>query len=492
MFTRAASALTGSRFLELRLDALPKPAETLGLFRTFHAAHGEATLLATCRRTAGGGGYGGTPAEQLDLLLRFAQAGAALVDVELETLEAASAQELLTLAQGLARCGSAALVSAHDFQKTGDLRATLRKLQALGRPLAPVLYKVVSTATRLTDNLAMLALIRSAAADAPVVGICMGSAGLPSRVLALQAGAPFTFAAPEEGAASAPGQVSARLLLEEYRASKLTAATQLFGVAGNPIGQSLSPCMHNAAFRHAGLDAVYLPLHTESAEDLLHLARELPLQGISVTMPWKVEVLPLLEEVAPQAAQIGAVNTIARRAEGGFRGSNTDAAAILDPLRQRMELSGARILLLGAGGAARAAAFALTGAGARVEILNRTVAAAEQLARESGASVAERASLRGFDAVIQATPAGMQGQPAAPIDADTLRGAKVAFEMVYRPRQTAFTQLAESLGIEVITGVEMFVHQGAQQWSAWTGKAAPEATMREAVEASLRGQDALG
>ena len=493
LFTHAATALAESRFVELRFDSVAAPADAAEPLAAFCAAHPSATVLATCRRVAGGGNFAGSIEEQLQLLARFARAGAALVDVELETLAEAAPARLRRFRDEIA--GAALLVSAHDFTGTGevrDLEATLDRLRTLGAPAQPAIYKVVSTAVGLADNLRMLRFIESATVEIPgripVLGLCMGVAGLPSRVLGLRSGAPFTFASGTSGDPTAPGQVPAAVLLEEYRAAGLSDATRVYGVAGNPVTHSFSPALHNAGFRAAGMDAVYLPLHTNSISDLLDLVRGLPLAGLSVTMPWKVEILPFLDAVDPLAAAIGAVNTVVRREDGSLFGTNTDVAAIVEPLQHRMPLQGARVLLLGAGGAARAAAFGLCAAGARVAILNRTAATAERLARESGAQVADPAMPGGYDAVVNATPLGMPGhaeqQPL--VNADALKGTRVVFEMVYRPAETPLTRMARALGIEVIGGLEMFAHQGVRQWELWTGQAAPEQAMRDALQAALQ------
>ncbi len=487
LFQNAAAALAESRFVELRMDALASPADGLAPLGRFRTAHPGATVLATCRRTLGGGGFCGSVEEQLQLLARFAQAGAALVDVELETLAASSPAQLARLRGDLETAGAALLVSAHDFTGTGDLEATLASLRTLGAPARPAVYKVVSTAQALADNLRMLRFLEAASGDVPVVGLCMGQAGLPSRVLGLRAGALFTFAASAGGGVTAPGQVPAQTLLGEYRAAGLSPATRVYGVAGNPVTHSLSPALHNAGFRAAGIDAVYLPLHTTSIADLMELVRGLPLSGLSVTMPWKVEILPILDAIDPLAAAIGAVNTVVRREDGSLFGTNTDAAAIVEPLQHRMSLKGARVLLLGAGGAARAAAFGLGTEGARVTILNRTHAAAEQLARESGAQAADAAPSGGYDVVVNATSVGMTGMldQGALVDTATLQGVRIVFEMVYRPAETPLTRLARALGIEVIGGLEMFAHQGVRQWELWSGQPAPAQVMRDALQAAL-------
>lgn len=497
LFRLAAGALKRSRFVELRFDALAEPGAAVGALAAFCAEHTEASVLATCRRRGGGGGFAGTVEEQLALLADFARAGAVLVDVELETLEAATEKQLATLREQLAtpaeRPGGASLVvSSHDFEGTGDLSTTLARLRKRGAPAGAAIFKVVSTAVELFDNDRMLKWMEDASREVPVVGLCMGEAGLPSRVLARRAGALWTFASAEGGQRTAPGQVSAGELIDGYGVRGIGPETRIYGVAGNPVGHSLSPAMHNAGFRAAGVDAVYLPLLTTSLEDLMALVRALPVAGLSVTMPWKVAMVPHLDEVDRLAAAIGAVNTVVRREDGSLWGTNTDAAAVVEPLREHLErqgtkLRGARVLLLGAGGAARAAAFGLRAEGAEVAILNRTVAAAERLAEACGATVADAGRLGGYDAVVNATPAGMAGQGGVelPVGAEALRGARVLFEMVYRPADTPLTRLGGELGIPVLDGLAMFVHQGARQWTLWTGREAPAAAMRAAAEQAL-------
>ncbi len=207
LFRRAEAALEESAFLELRFDALDDPRSAVVPLRAFCIKHPEAAVLATCRRTEGGGAFCGSVEEQLALLRSFAEAGALLVDVEVETLEAARPEALAALRGGLAQAGASLLVSAHDFAATGDPEETLRRLRVAGAPAQPAIYKVVTTATSLADNLRMLRFVGAAALHTPIVGICMGMQGLPSRALALRSGALFTFASAAAGQPTAPGQV---------------------------------------------------------------------------------------------------------------------------------------------------------------------------------------------------------------------------------------------------------------------------------------------
>ena len=186
-------------------------------------------------------------------------------------------------------------------------------------------------------------MIENQSLNAHVVGIAMGEEGLISRVLGPRAGAAFTFASAADGAETAPGQVSARTLLDLYRLEQLDQATRIFGVAGNPIAHSLSPLMHVTAFRRENVNAVMLPLKVRALDDLLTVVRDLPLDGVAVTMPLKQEVLPHLANMDPLTARIGACNTLRTGADGKLYGFNTDVAGVVRPLEKRMRLKGARI-----------------------------------------------------------------------------------------------------------------------------------------------------
>jgi 3-dehydroquinate dehydratase/shikimate dehydrogenase len=482
LIERAQEALEHTPLLEFRLDALPHPAAAVPPLARFLAAHPQAIAIATCRRTAGGGAFPGTTDEQLALLAQAAQAGCRLVDVEIETAQAVSPDAL----QALRAQGPALILSSHDFERTADLQAHWERLRAF----APDLVKVVSTAHALADNLPVLRLLNQHAADIPTIALAMGAAGLLSRVLSPRAGAAFTFAAPARGSETAPGQVDAPTLLRRYRAADLRPSTQIYGVAGNPIGHSLSPAMQNAAFQAAHLDAVFLPLAAGDARDLITLVRELPLAGVAVTIPFKRDVPPLLDHIDALASQVGACNTIARSPDGKLIGYNTDVAGVVRPLERRLALPGARILVLGAGGAARAAAFGLTRQGAHVFLWNRTHARAEQLASDAGASAITRAQIPTipFDAIVNATPAGMSGHSRESVLLPNELGSALVFDMVYNPRETPLLRAARQHGLSVIEGLEMLVEQGVAQFELWTGQPAPAQAMMRAVLGQLAGQ----
>jgi 3-dehydroquinate dehydratase/shikimate dehydrogenase len=316
----------------------------------------------------------------------------------------------------------------------------------------------------------------------------MGEEGLVSRVLGPRAGAAFTFASWCDGGETAPGQVKAETLRDVYRLEHIDQATRIFGVAGNPITHSLSPLLQNTAFRREIVNAVLLPLKTKSVQDLLTLALELPLAGCAVTMPLKTEVLPHLANTDPLTARIGACNTLRMGADGKLYGFNTDVAGVVRPLERRLKLKGARVVVLGAGGAARAAVFGLVEQGAEVLVVNRTHEHAVTLARQAKAKSLKHDLLakQRFDVMINATPCGMAGAKQALPIAENELNASLVFDMVYNPLETPLLKLAKSRGIPVVSGLEMFVQQGARQFEIWTGKPAPESEMMRVVEHELR------
>ena len=482
LIERASAVLKETTFLEFRLDYLAKPAAALPQLGEFLAENGAATVVATCRCKESGGRFAGSNTAALDVLLKAAEAGFQIVDIELQSIEKLPK----TTIGRLREAGAAVIISYHDFHATKDLDGVYERIV----PFAPDFIKVVPTAKSLSDNLTLMRFLERMEdrSNSSIVGICMGEPGIISRVLGLRAGSAFTFAAANVGEETAPGQIAARTLIETYRVDQVDAATKVYGVAGNPIRSSLSPLMMNTAFRRETVNAVYLALQTSKVDDLFKLAREIPIQGLSVTMPLKEDILPLLERTDHLSAKIGAVNTVLRAQDGKFYGFNTDVAGIVGPLERRLSLKGAKVLVLGAGGAARAAVFGCRDKGAEVWILNRTTETAQKLARQAGAKTIKREAVAktGFDVIINATPIGMTGQKAAPLLGPEDLTARIVFDLVYNPIETPLLRMARQKGLTAISGVEMFVQQGARQFEIWTGKPAPEEEMLRVVLHSLR------
>jgi 3-dehydroquinate dehydratase/shikimate dehydrogenase len=482
MLEKATAVIKETPFLEFRLDYLEKPLLALPKLKQFLADHTAATAIATCRREANGGKFNGPVAAQLEILSKAATSGFQIVDIELESAEALKKGEL----EKLRETGVAVIVSYHDFSATKDLDAVFERMN----PFAPDFYKIVPTAKTLSDNVTLMRFIERLDNYTNIIGICMGDAGIISRVLGVRAGSAFTFAAATAGEETGPGQIAARTLIETYRIDQVDVSTKVYGVAGNPIRSSLSPIMMNTAFRRETVNAVYLALQTNKLADLLKLVQEIPIQGLSITMPLKQEILPFLEKTDPLTAKIGACNTVLRAQDGKLYGFNTDVAGITGPLEKRLPLRGAKVLVLGAGGAARAAVFGLRDKGAEVFILNRTPETAQKLARQSGSKTIKKDAVAKtpFDVIINATPIGMAGNKAPQLLEAKDLNTKLVFDLVYNPLETPLLRMARQQNIPIITGIEMFVQQGARQFEIFTGKPAPEEEMLRVVIHALRQQ----
>lgn len=287
--------------------------------------------------------------------------------------------------------------------------------------------------------------------------------------------------------------------------TELTGAAAVVGLIGRPVAHSLSPRMHNRAFAHLGMDWVYVPF--EVADDAVSAAlagvKALSIRGVNVTVPHKTAVIPFLDELTPEAAAMGAVNTIVNDS-GRLVGHNTDGSGFVRSLREvaGFDPHGARVLVLGAGGAARAVAIALARAGAeRVAVANRTESKARRLAEDvarhgassAGLSLAQEplaAELRAADAVVQTTSVGMAGDPSLPLDPDLLAPRHLVADIVYTPLKTPLLRAAEARGCRTLPGWGMLLYQGVEAFECWTGTPAPANVMREALLEALRGKEA--
>lgn len=483
MLEKAESVVRENPFLEFRLDYLKQPATALPKLKRFFELHPEVVAIGTCRRAANGGRFKGSLASQIELLLKAAACGCQLVDVELETAESVKTVEWQRLRS---RCGI--VLSYHDFRATRKLEEIFTRMQEVTADY----YKIVSTATRLYDNVTMMKFLEQKSYTHSVVGLCMGEEGIISRVLGLRAGSVFTFAAASPGEETAPGQVCFKTLRDKYRINQVDAATRIYGVAGDPIGHSLSPAMMNAAFRRENVNAVYLALHAKKLDDLLLSMREIPVSGISVTMPYKEDIVEHLDNTDTLTGKVGACNTVVRGSENKLYGFNTDVAGIVRPLEKRMALQGAKILVIGAGGAAHSAVFGLKERGAHIFIINRTASTGQKLAKKAKVKYLKKSDLKKyiFDAIINATPLGMEGMAKQSPLAEKEIKAKYLFELVYNPAETPLVRMARAAGVQVIPGIEMFVQQGARQFEIWTGKPAPAEEMQHVVEMELAARSA--
>ena len=474
-----------ARTVELRLDYLRTAGERAAFLRWLSPRRGWPTLIATCRTRRGGGRFRGSVEAELDILSQAVRAGCSWCDVEIETAERF---EPGALKKALAP--ARLLISAHDFRGLPrDLPRLLGRLKRRGAHAV----KVAATCGTLREVRRLLA---PAQRRSDLIAIPMGDGGEAARILALREGSALAYATMTR--AIAPGQLSLDAMQGVYRLSRRfgpgaggpTRNTRVYGVIGDPIAHSLSPLMHNAAFAARGMDAVYLPFRVCRISDFIEAVRDFGISGFSVTLPHKQRILKYLDGCDPLAAEIGAVNTVQVRGGNRLYGYNTDYAGVLRAVERRVPLAASRVLLVGAGGSARAVAFALAKGGATVAIWARRPAKARALARAVGGEAMGRAALRRekFDAIVNCTPVGMYPGGGSPLDAAELN-APVVMDLIYRPRKTELLKRAERRGIAVISGVEMFLAQGAAQWEIWTGRRAPHNVMRRAVLAALAAEE---
>jgi len=472
------SALRQFRTVELRLDWLASDAERARFLGWLGHSHPRnATFVATCRRREGGGKFAGSVDRELYWLIQAREAGCQWCDLEVETLRKLPGQSVREYP-----VPPRVLLSIHDFERTPDLPRSMNPPPRGGVDAV----KIAAEARSIQDSVRMLRLARN---SRNFVAVPMGEAGLPARILALREGSALAYA--PVAAATAPGQVSLDEMKHLYRAHALTRRTRVYGVIGDPIGHSLSPLLHNTGFAERRIDAVYLPFLVRQLGDFLAAVPEFGIRGFSVTIPHKQTILKHLRECEALAADIGAVNIVVLRSDGSLAGRNTDYVGVLRALEKKLRIKGSRALIFGAGGSARAAAFALSRAGAIVAICARREKAAKELARAVGGEVIPRRALRTefFDAILNATPVGMhphdQISPLAPGELH----CRIVMDLIYRPQRTQLLKLAAQKGIATVSGVEMFLAQGIAQWEIWTQKRAPEASMRRAVLAALRAEE---
>lgn len=267
----------------------------------------------------------------------------------------------------------------------------------------------------------------------------------------------------------------------------ITPKTSVYCVMGNPVSQSLGPIMHNGAFSHAGFDGVYVAFTVSDIQSAIAGMKALGIKGASITIPHKTAVMPLLDEIDPLARKIGAVNTLVYR-DGRLWGGNTDCTGAVRALREKTDIAGKRVGILGAGGAARAVGFGVVSKGGRVTIANRTPVTGEALAEALNSEFCPLSDIgkKPFDILINTTAVGMTPRAdVSPVSAEVLRPEMVVMDIVYNPLQTRLLTMAAASGCTTIDGAAMFIHQGAQQFELWTGKPAPVAVMAEAVRNML-------
>ena len=440
-----STPIEGADCVEVRLDYLDDPGESVDV----RWSQLPVPTIATCRGREQGGRFMGTVDEQLTLLHRAVQNGARYLDIDYRFAKEFEGAEVIG--------------SYHDFDGTPDGLEEL--LEAVCR--TPAAFAKVATMVRSwSDNRRLLALLDRQWSK-PVIVVGMGEVGEMTRVVGPSRGSALTYAS--AGQASAPGQRELNEIENTFRVREIGRQTKLIGIVGNPVAHSRSPQLHNRAFREAGLDFAYLRFRVEDVGDFFENAAQIGIAGFSVTIPHKVEAMRYLDGVSAEAAAVGAVNTVYRR-NGRWMGDNTDVHGVRESLKD-VRLAGSRVVILGTGGAARAAVAALDEAGSITLLSGSREPGVLEWSRHVEVDRIENYARHDADLLINATPVGMSPQVDRTPLSEPIR-ADVVFDMVYNPPLTRLLREAEESGKRAIPGTTMFVAQAARQFEAWTGQAA--------------------
>ncbi len=467
-----ALAERGAMLVELRLDWLSRPPQLGRLIE-----NRPTPVVITCRRPEDGGRWQHGEEARRTLLRQAIVSGADYVDLEAD------------VAADIGRYGDTKrIISHHDFNETPQ---NLEDIHAQLCRLDPDIVKLVTMANQPEDNIRLLRIVSES--EVPTIGFCMGEFGIPSRLLCVKYGSPFTYCTFSRDRVLAPGQLPFEEMRDVYRVDQIGPDTKVFGVVGDPISQSLSPLIHNAALSHLGIDAIYLPMRVPMGrlQPVLDAYGAIDVSGYSVTIPHKQDAAAYAQVQDASTQAIGAANTLYRNERDAWVAANTDYEAALTSLRNCMEgesLAGKRVMLLGAGGVARAIGLGVTRAGCVVAISNRNKERGLELAAELGCQWIAWENRASFDCdiLINGTPVGMYpDMNVTPYEQNWLRDEIVVFDTIYNPENTLLLKQARERGCRTISGLEMFVLQGAEQFRCFTGQPAPLDVMTESLRKGI-------
>jgi 3-dehydroquinate dehydratase/shikimate dehydrogenase len=446
--------------VELRLDAL----DTIDVREALSGRKRPAVV--TCRPAWEGGRFRGSEEERRQILAEAVASDADYVDIECR----AGFEDLV-----LARGGKGIVLSMHRFDRMpDDLAARVNAMAAF----RPEVIKVAVRVDRLLDVLQLLDLQHRLPRQKLVV-IGLGPKGTFTRILAAQFGSAWTYAGREEQL----GQIPLAMLLDRYRFRTISRETAVYGLAGEPLAQSLSPVMHNAGFEAADLDAVYVPFETSDADELLAVADALGVAGLSVTAPLKIALVDRVRRRDEWVESVNALNTV-KRERDGWHATNTDVPGFLDALRGEA-LHGVRATVMGAGGAARAAVAALRSLGAEVTVSARRRRTAALLAGPGGRVAPFPPEPGSWDLLVNTTPVGTWPRVTeTPVPAPLLAGGRLVYDLVYNPPVTRLLREAAAAGCRTVSGIEMLIAQAERQFEWWTGRATAPGLFRKVAHAS--------
>jgi 3-dehydroquinate dehydratase/shikimate dehydrogenase len=484
---RAARA-RGADVVELRLDHLERPAlEELAELRS---SIDFIPVIATLRPKREGGSFRGSEGSRIKMLEQIIGLGFDYLDLELVIGPARRARLLRLCRDG----GVKSIVSYHDTAGTPGVGRMFRKLARCAAE--GDIGKAAFAARSYRDTCRIMVAARRAREKKLVfIAIGMGGPGKLTRTLAPFIGSALAYASLDGRKMTADGQLDIRALKRLWGASgvgkSVTPSTALYGLIGRPLGHSLSPLMHTTAFRSLDIDAAYMPFEVEerSLGGTILALRAIGLRGANVTIPYKERIMQYIDGMDDAAQSIGAVNTILNK-DGELVGYNTDVSGLIDALKAAgVRLDGADALVIGAGGAARAAVYGLLRHNARVTVAGRTKSRALALRRHLGAPgiglvdlKAVKSAMEHANLVINCTPVGMRGfRSRAVVPAEHLRRDMAVMDMVYNPVRTPLLSAAERKGAKTISGMEMFIRQGMASFRIWTGRSFPLDKIRRAL-----------
>lgn len=452
-------ARLGAKLAELRLDYLLRNVDLKRL-----VSERPTETVITCRRPKDGGKWRGSEEDRIVLLRSAIVTGVEYVDIEED------------IASQIGRYGKTKrIISYHNLNETPS------NLEAIHESMLdkdPDIIKIATKANSPMDNVRVINLIKKS--KVPTIAFCMGELGMPSRIICLKYGAPFTFAALSTERATAPGQFTFKQLSELYGVDRINSDTEFLGVIADPVGHSLSPALHNELLQKDGINKVYLPIRVprEHLDSFMENMHELSITGLSITIPHKESILRFVNGLDEDVAGIRAANTLVVKNKSNLA-YNTDCKAAMlslahmeDKYKEKQPFVGRTALILGSGGVAKAIAYGLTKGGASVAITGRNTRTAEQMAQDFKAKYVDWSFRHEFqtDYIINCTPAGMHPDlNSTAYDVDRLQSHHLVFDTVYTPQRTMLIKGAIERGCQIITGVDMFVRQAAMQYKLFTG-----------------------
>lgn len=467
LMAQMAEVSTDANLLELRLDQLPALD-----FEKLSVLVSKATLplILTLRSSHHGGSYNRNEHPYQMDLQRLAALKPAYLDVEADVPASLTAQIQADYSE------VKLVVSYHNFQETShDMDGVL----ALLHRHKAYWYKIAVKANSCIDMLRLMDWVQD---KRNVVAVSMGEEGQASRILGPCLGSNLTFG--KSAAETAPGQLSVEMMVNRYRVPLLGRATRLFCLIGDPVSKSLSDRTHNHLIKEMNLNAVYVKVlvRKEEVGDFLTVARKMPFTGMSVTMPLKESVIPYLDEIDAKAQAIGAVNTL-HFIDNKIIGYNTDCEGALNAIETKTSVNGKRVVILGAGGAARAVAYEAILRGAEVVIVNRDVDKANALAKAFGcrALALEKMNdcrVEGYDILINTTPVAM------PIDSDDVHPGTTVMDIQAGQYMTPLLTAALAKDCQIVPSYKMFVEQAMGQFDVWYGGRLDKGRVRNILDQS--------